>query len=170
LPSSTTEATEGGGVVAIHGVLTGPIADGRNTLGAQLVLENNSLRQSYLTGAGNYQTMYAFMDQVGGPIAFQTSTIGRTGWLASALEGAIALSAGSVELPSGYESDLTPSQDRGHQRRSCLSPAGPSADRRVAPTRMAGRRAVTRCSPMWTGATLDEMVTVHFSVDGDRAP
>jgi hypothetical protein len=86
------------------------IADGRNTLGSQLVLENNSLRQSYLTGAGNYQTMYAFMDQIGGPIGFQTSTIGRTGSLAAVLDGAIALAAGSVELPSGYESDLTPAQ------------------------------------------------------------
>jgi hypothetical protein len=86
------------------------IADGRNTLGAQLILENNSLRQSYLTGAGNYQSMYAFMDQVGGPIAFQTSTLSRTGSLASVLDGAIALNAGSVELPSGYESDMTPAQ------------------------------------------------------------
>jgi hypothetical protein len=51
-----------------------------------------------------------FMDQVGGPIAFQTSTLIRTGSLASVLDGAIALNAGSVELPSGYESDMTPAQ------------------------------------------------------------
>jgi hypothetical protein len=86
------------------------ITDGRAALGAQLVLENNSLRQSYLAGSGNYQSMYAFMDQTGGPIAFQTSTLGRTGSLAAVLDGAIALAAGSVELPSGYESDLTPVQ------------------------------------------------------------
>jgi hypothetical protein len=86
------------------------IADGRQVLGDQLVIENNSLRQSYLGGSGSYQSMYAFMDQVGGPIAFQTSTIGRAGSLAAVLDGAVALSASSVELPSGYEADLTPAQ------------------------------------------------------------
>ena len=86
------------------------ITDGRNALGDQLVLENNSLRQSYLTGDGNYQSMYSFMDTTAGPIAFQTSTLGRTGSLSSVLDGAIALGAGSVELPSGYGSDMTPAQ------------------------------------------------------------
>jgi hypothetical protein len=83
---------------------------GRDALGAQLVLENNSLREGYLAGNGNYQSMYAFMVQVGGPIAFQTSTLGRTGTLSTVLNGAIGLSAGSVELPSGYQTVLTPAQ------------------------------------------------------------
>lgn len=86
------------------------ITTGRNALGAQLVIENNSLREGYLAGTGNYQTMYAFMVQVGGPIAFQTSTLGRTGTLSTVLNGAIGLAAGSVELPSGYQTVLTPAQ------------------------------------------------------------
>jgi hypothetical protein len=86
------------------------IATGRAALGAQLVLENNSLREGYLAGNGNYQTMYAFMAQVGGPIAFQTSTLGRTGTLSTVLDGAIGLTAGSVELPGGYQTVLTPAQ------------------------------------------------------------
>jgi hypothetical protein len=54
--------------------------------------------------------MYAFMVQVGGPIAFQTSTLGRTGTLSTVLNGATGLAAGSVELPSGYQTVLTPAQ------------------------------------------------------------
>jgi hypothetical protein len=86
------------------------ITQGRATLGAQLILENNSLRQGYLAGSGNYQTMYTFMVQIGGPIAFQTSTLGRAGSLSAVLNGAIGLAAGSVELPSGYQTVLTPTQ------------------------------------------------------------
>jgi hypothetical protein len=48
------------------------------------------------------------------------------------------------------------------------TPAGATRKGRVAPTRMAaGRRAVTRCSPLVTGSTLERMVTVLFSVDDD---
>jgi hypothetical protein len=50
------------------------------------------------------------MDATAGPIAFQASTLARTGSLSSVLDGAIALGAGSVELPSGYGSDMTPAQ------------------------------------------------------------
>ncbi len=86
------------------------IAGGRVALGAQLVLENNSIRATYLTGSGNYQSMYACMGHAGGLIAFQTSTIGRTGSLTAVLDGAIALGASSVELPSGYQAVLSPAQ------------------------------------------------------------
>lgn len=86
------------------------IAGGRVALGAQLVLENNSIRETYLSGRGNYQSMYAYMGRAGGLIAFQTSTIGRAGSLMAVLNGAIALGAGSVELPSGYQAVLSPAQ------------------------------------------------------------
>ena len=86
------------------------IGDGRQALGAQLVVENNSLRSDYLAGSGNYQSMYAFMVQSGGPIGFQTSTLARTGSLSDVLDGALSMNAGNVELPSGYESDLTAAQ------------------------------------------------------------
>ncbi len=86
------------------------ISDGRQALGMQLIVENNSLRSGYLAGSGNYQTMYAFMVQTGGPIGFQTSTLARTGSLSDVLNGALSMNAGNVELPSGYESNLSAAQ------------------------------------------------------------
>jgi hypothetical protein len=86
------------------------IASGRAALGSQLVVENNSLRQTYLTGNGDYQTMYAFMTTTGGPMGFQTATIAKVGSLAAVLTGAKAMGATSVELPTGYQAQFTPAQ------------------------------------------------------------
>ena len=55
------------------------ISAGRAALGDRLVLENNSLRQGYLSGNGDYQAMYAYMCGVGGPIGFQTATLSKVG-------------------------------------------------------------------------------------------
>ena len=77
----------------------------RQVLGAACVLENNSLRdppqQSYLA-------MYASMNQLGQPLAFQTATVSRVGNLQSTLAYAVGLGANSVELPGGYEALGTP--------------------------------------------------------------
>lgn len=82
---------------------------GRQVLGGQLSIENNSIRQSFLPGnAGNYPIMYGYFEQVGGPIAFQTSTAARVGDLLTTLQGAAALGADHVELPSGWETLITP--------------------------------------------------------------
>lgn len=86
------------------------IASGRSALGAQLVIENNSLRQSFLTGRGTYQTMYAFMTSVGGPMGFQTATLTKVGSIQAVVNGAVAMGGASVELPAGYESQCSPAQ------------------------------------------------------------
>jgi len=91
------------------------ISAGRAALGDQLVLENNSLRQGYLSGNGDYQAMYADMCATGGPMGFQTATLGKVGSLATVLHGAIAWGAASLELPTGYQSQLTPGQLIGYE-------------------------------------------------------
>ena len=86
------------------------ISAGRAALGNHLVVENNSLRQGYLTGNGDYQAMYSYMCGVGGPMGFQTATISKVGSIQAVLDGAIAWGAASLELPTGYPSQLTPDQ------------------------------------------------------------
>jgi hypothetical protein len=86
------------------------IAAGRAALGNQLVIENNSLRQSYLTGSGMYQTMYAFMTKTGGSIGFQTATLVKVGSIQAVIAWAVAMGADSLELPTGYTSQFTPAQ------------------------------------------------------------
>lgn len=86
------------------------IASGRSALGSQLIIENNSLRQSFLSGSGLYQTMYAYMSRIGGPIGFQTATLAKVGQIQAVVNGAVAMGAASVELPSGYQAQFTPAQ------------------------------------------------------------
>ncbi len=77
----------------------------RQLLGTACVLENNSLRDPPLQG---YLTMYASMEILGQPLAFQTATASRVGSLENTLTYALGLGADSVELPGGYESLGTP--------------------------------------------------------------
>jgi hypothetical protein len=86
------------------------MAHGRQALGAQLVLENDSLRVGFLSGQGLYAQMYATMRQLGGPIGFQTAVLRKVGSLTGTLQGAAQLAASSVELPPGFEAQLTPAQ------------------------------------------------------------
>jgi hypothetical protein len=74
---------------------------GRQVLGSQLVLENDSLRVSFLHG-GEYAAMYASMQQLGSPIGFQTAVLSKVGNLLEAVRGAAALGADNVELPPGF--------------------------------------------------------------------
>jgi hypothetical protein len=77
----------------------------RQVLGPACVLENNSLRSPPQAG---YLTMYARMQTLGRPLAFQTATAARVGSLDDTLAYAISLGANSVELPGGYEDLGTP--------------------------------------------------------------
>lgn len=86
------------------------IASGRKALGALLVLENDSIRQSYVSGNGTYQTMYAFMTQTGGPIGFQTATLAKVGSIQAVVTGAVSMGAASIELPTGYVGQFSPAQ------------------------------------------------------------
>jgi hypothetical protein len=73
----------------------------RSILGPRCVLANNSLR-SPLQYA--YAAMYAYLQSLGPPIAFQTATLARVGNLAATIQTAISLGAASVEVPVGYQS------------------------------------------------------------------
>ena len=76
------------------------MAYGRQVLGLQLVLTNDSLRVSFLQG-GEYATMYAAMKGLGTPIGFQTAVLSNVGNLLTTLQGAASLGASYVELPPG---------------------------------------------------------------------
>lgn len=78
----------------------------RQVLGNACVLENNSLRVPPPGAA--YVSMYAAMQSLGSPIAFQTATAARAGDLTQVLSYAASLRASSVELPAGYASIATP--------------------------------------------------------------
>jgi hypothetical protein len=72
----------------------------RANLGAQCVLENNSIRWPPMGSA--YTPMYAAMQSLGAPISFQTATTARIGSLDDTLAWAITVGADAVELPQGY--------------------------------------------------------------------
>jgi hypothetical protein len=75
----------------------------RSTLGARCVLANNSLRTPL-----QFPEMYAAIQALGPPIAFQTAVLAKVGDLGATIRTAISLGAASVELPGGFES--TPPQ------------------------------------------------------------
>jgi hypothetical protein len=91
----------------------------RSTLGARCVLANNSLRVPPL-----YPDMYNHMKALGPPIAFQTASLNRVGNLGSALDAAITLGAGSVELPSGFDKTPLSALATYDQRLAAQAPAG----------------------------------------------
>ncbi len=70
----------------------------RKAFGTQGVLMNDSLRDAYATGTGNYQTMYAHMAGEGAPIAFQVAVWMKMGNAATTFDFACSLGAGSVEI------------------------------------------------------------------------
>lgn len=83
---------------------------GRQMLGSQLVLENDSLRSSFFSATTQYAQMYTAMTRTGGPIGFQTAVLRKIGSLTSTLDTARRLGASHVELPPGFEAQLTPLQ------------------------------------------------------------
>lgn len=88
----------------------------RNVLGSRCVLENNSLREEYLSGTGDYQKLYAGMLQRGGPIVFQTATPERLGNIVTVLNWAVQNGIGAIELPQTYPRLLTSDQISDYDR------------------------------------------------------
>ncbi|MGH8933612.1 MAG: hypothetical protein ACRDZO_24005 [Egibacteraceae bacterium] len=74
----------------------------RAILGERCILQNNSLRYPPFE---TYASMYAYMRQLGPPIAFQTATREKIGELEGALEWAVRQGASSVEIFARYEED-----------------------------------------------------------------
>ena len=70
----------------------------RSTLGARCVLANNSLRTPL-----QFPELYAQIKSLGPPITFQTAALNRVGNLEATIDAAIAIGAGSVELPAGFQ-------------------------------------------------------------------
>ena len=95
--------------------------DCRRILGARCVLENNSLRQEYISGSGNYQTLYAGMLQRGGPIVFQTATADKVGNLPAVLDWAVLKKVAAIELPREFPQLLTEQQITDYDRALTLN-------------------------------------------------
>lgn len=95
----------GGGVVLDDGVTAFGMQDCRAVLGARCVLENNSIREGYITRPANshYGKLYAGMRAMGAPLSFQTSTVERIRDWRFTLAWAAEQGAASVELPHGYQ-------------------------------------------------------------------
>ena len=94
------EAISASGTVSINATFTQKAIAAAHLSG--LALENNSVRQAYQTGTGNYQTMYAEMTGQGPPIDYQTASISLVGALATVIQTAGQWGASSLELPSSY--------------------------------------------------------------------
>lgn len=69
----------------------------RSALGKQVVLGNNSIRDSYLADPG---PMYPEILAAGGPIYYQTAGLAKMGDFATTMQFAQKYGAGSVELPT----------------------------------------------------------------------
>jgi hypothetical protein len=80
----------------------------RLVLEDRCVLGNNSIRWPPLEG--RMEDMYAEIESFGAPITYQTAARARVGDLSATIAWAIDLSACSVELPFGYETDLSPDE------------------------------------------------------------
>ena len=74
---------------------------GHQVLGSQLMLDNDSLRVSFLH-SGEYAAMYASMQSLGSPLGFQTAVLSKVGSLQGTVQGAASMNASYVELPPGF--------------------------------------------------------------------
>jgi len=90
----------------------------RSTLGERCVLANNSLRTPL-----QFPQMYARIQSLGPPISFQTAILSKVGNLGATIEQAIAMGAGSVELPAGFKSLSVPVLSGFNQRLKANAPA-----------------------------------------------
>jgi hypothetical protein len=77
-----------------------------------IALENNSLRDTYVNGTGNYQTMYSDFATAGSNLSYQTATctvVGDIDDVVRAASGAVESgdssigTAHDIELPKGYD-------------------------------------------------------------------
>lgn len=72
----------------------------RKTFGNRCILQNNSMRSSWLTDhmPGGYEEMFAHMEQLGPPLSFQTANISRVGDLALVLDWFVQMGAHGAEM------------------------------------------------------------------------
>jgi hypothetical protein len=78
----------------------------RTALGTRAILQNNSIRSSWIcstcTMPTSYGVMYDHMVQLGKPISFQTAGNKDVGDLPSVLTWAASMKADAVELPGNF--------------------------------------------------------------------
>jgi hypothetical protein len=81
----------------------------RRMFGSRCILQNNSMRSSWLTDhmPGGYDAMFAHMKKLGRPISFQTARTTRVGDLTMVLDWYLSMGAHGVELKSGAADQLT---------------------------------------------------------------
>jgi hypothetical protein len=81
----------------------------RSAFGPGAILQNNSIRSSWITGTMPKQigAMYAHMAALGGPIAFQTARTRRVGDLPTVLQWCVDQGASAVELQADFEARIT---------------------------------------------------------------
>lgn len=73
----------------------------REILGPRCILANYSISAARPDGKA-YAEVYAHMEKLGAPIAFQTATLAKIGNWQKTLQWAISSGSSSVELPTGY--------------------------------------------------------------------
>lgn len=73
----------------------------RQILGPRCILANYSISDERPNGRA-YAEVYAHMEKLGAPIAFQTATLVKIGSWQKTLQWAVDSGASSVELPTGY--------------------------------------------------------------------
>jgi hypothetical protein len=81
----------------------------RNVFGRRAILQNNSIRSSWIGGRMpyGYAAMYAKMRKLGRPLSYQTAQTFRVGDLGMVLNWAVNQGAHAVELQSGAQSKLS---------------------------------------------------------------
>ena len=87
----------------------------RSLLGARHIIQNNSIRSSYIDNPGGtrpytslaYSGLYTDIVAMGPPVSFQTATLDRVGDLNKTLLWAIDMAAHAAELPGGFETATT---------------------------------------------------------------
>jgi hypothetical protein len=84
----------------------------RHNFGNRCILQNNSMRSSWLTDhlPGGYHAMFAHMRKLGPPISFQTARTSRVGDLTTVLDWYLKMRAHGVELKAGAADQLTTTQ------------------------------------------------------------
>jgi hypothetical protein len=91
----------------------------RNAVGRRCILQNNSMRSSWLTDhmPAGYPDMFRHMRRLGKPLSFQTANTSRVGDLTMVLDWFLQMGAHGVELKSGAVDQLTYEQARTYDRR-----------------------------------------------------
>jgi hypothetical protein len=84
----------------------------RHMFGNRCILQNNSMRSSWLTDhmPGGYHAMFAHMRKLGRPVSFQTAKTARVGDLTRVLDWYLEMHAHGVELKAGAADQLTLTQ------------------------------------------------------------